>query len=127
MSSSTGHAVAEYFAAIRAMDINRLMTAFTPNAELYDPVGTPPKIGAEVIRAFFAQTFSSFQLVSLTENNVYIIGKIAAVKWTGRAIGPSGSACDFDGIDVLHCTEQGKIELVRAFWDPTPVMALLQP
>jgi len=127
MSSSTGHAVAEYFAAIRAMDVNRLMTAFAPNAELYDPVGTPPKIGAEVIRDFFAQTFSSFQLVSLTENNVYIIGKIAAVKWTGRAVGPSGNSCDFEGIDVLHCTEQGLIELVRAFWNPTPVMALLQP
>ena len=127
MSASTEHAVAEYFASIRAMDVDRLMTAFTTNAELYDPVGTPPKIGAEVIRAFFAQTFSSFQLVSLTENNVYIIGEIAAVKWTGRAVGPSGSACDFDGIDVLHCTEQGQIELVRAFWDPTPVMALLQP
>jgi steroid delta-isomerase len=127
MSASTEHAVAEYFAAIRAMDVDRLMTAFASNAELYDPVGTPPKIGAEAIRDFFAQTFSSFQLVSLTENNVYIIGKIAAVKWTGRAVGPSGNSCDFEGIDVLHCTEQGLIELVRAFWDPTPVMALLQP
>jgi len=127
MSASTERAVAEYFAAIRAMNADRLMTAFAPNAELYDPVGTPPKIGAEVIRDFFAQTFSSFQLVSLTENNVYIIGKIAAVKWTGRAVGPSGNSCDFEGIDVLHCTEQGLIELVRAFWNPTPVMALLQP
>ena len=127
MSATTEHAVAEYFAAIRAMDVDRLMTSFTSNAELSDPVGTPAKIGTELIRAFFAQTFSSFSLISLAENNVYTMGKIAAIKWTGRAIAPSGKACDFDGIDVLHCTEEGKIELVRAFWDPAPVMALLNP
>ena len=127
MSETTEHAVAEYFAAIRAMDVDRLMTAFAPTAELSDPVGTPAKVGVELIRSFFAQTFANFRLISLTENNVYIIGKIAAIKWTGQAIAPSGKACDFDGIDVLHCTEEGKIELVRAFWDPTRVMALLQP
>ena len=126
MSKVTEHAVAEYFAAIRAMNVERLMNVFTPDAELHDPVGTPPKIGAEVIRAFFAETFASFQLVSLKEDNVYTIGDIAAVKWTGKAVGPSGNACDFDGIDVLHCTQEGKVTLVRAFWDPTPVMALLQ-
>ena len=47
MLASTEHAVSEYFAAIRAMDVDRLMTAFSPNAELYDPVGTPPKFDKE--------------------------------------------------------------------------------
>jgi len=28
---------------------------------------------------------------------------------------------------VIDCDEAGKIVLVRAFWDPAPVMAALQP
>jgi steroid Delta-isomerase len=33
----------------------------------------------------------------------------------------------FEGADVLDCDEAGKIVLIRAFWDPAPVMAALQP
>ena len=75
--------------------------------------------------AFFAGIFTGFQMVGLTENNVYVNGTSAAIKWTGKGVGLNGKSVTFEGVDVLDCNDEGKIVKVRAFWDPGPVMAAL--
>lgn len=127
MPTLTEQAVVEYFAAIRAMDVERCVAVFAPDAEQHDPVGAPPNVGHEMIRAFFTRIFSGFQSIGLTEDGVYANGSSAAVKWTGKGIAHSGKSVTFAGVDVIDCNEAGKIKLVRAFWDPAPVMAALQP
>jgi steroid Delta-isomerase len=127
MPTLTEQAVVEYFAAIRAMDVERCVAVFAPDAEQHDPVGVPPNIGHEAIRAFFTQIVSGFQLIGLTEDGVYANGNSAAVKWTGKGIAHNGKSVTFEGIDVIDCNDAGKIVMVRAFWDPAPVMAALQP
>lgn len=127
MPTTTEKTVAEYFAAIRAMDVERCVAVFAPDAEQHDPVGAPPNIGHEAIRAFFANIFSGFPSVSLTEDLVYAGGNSAAVKWTGKGVAHTGKHVSFDGIDVIDCDDAGKIVRVRAFWNPAPVMAALQP
>jgi steroid delta-isomerase len=127
MATLTEQAVVEYFAAIRAMDVERCVAVFAATAEQHDPVGTPPNIGHNAIRAFFTKIFSGFRVIGLTEDGVYANGNSAAVKWTGKCISHSGKSVTFEGVDVLDCDEAGKIALVRAFWDPAPVMAALQP
>ena len=126
MTTLTEQTVAEYFAAIRAMDVERCVAVFSPDAEQQDPVGAPPNIGHEAIRAFFTQIFSGFQLVGLMEDGVYVSGSSAAVKWTGKGVAHSGKSVTFEGVDVIDCNEEGKIIMVRAFWDPATVMAALQ-
>jgi steroid delta-isomerase len=126
MSTLTEQTITEYFAAIRAMDVERCVALFTPNAEQHDPVGAPPNIGQEAIRGFFTGIFGAFQSVSLVEDSIYANGSSAAVKWTGKGVAHSGKSVTFEGIDVLDCNEAGKIVTVRAFWDPAPVMAVLQ-
>ena len=127
MSTLTEQTVAEYFSAIRAMDVERCVAVFASDAEHHDPVGTPPNIGHEAIRAFFTHIVSGFQIIGLTEDCVYANGSSAAVKWTGNGVSHSGKSVTFEGVDVIDCNEAGKIVLVRAFWDPAPVMAALQP
>ena len=127
MSTLTEQTVAEYFSAIRAMDVERCVAVFALDGEQHDPVGTPPNIGHEAIRAFFTYIVSGFQVIGLTEDTVYANGSSAAVKWTGKGVAHSGKTVTFEGIDVIDCNEAGKIVLVRAFWDPAPVMAALQP
>jgi steroid delta-isomerase len=126
MATLTEQTVAEYFAAIRANDVERCVAVFAHDAVQHDPVGTPPNIGTDSIRAFFTGIFAGFQTVGLTENAVYVNGNSAAIKWTGSGVGQNGKSVAFEGIDVLDCNESGKITLVRAFWDPAPVMAILQ-
>ncbi len=126
MPTPTEHTVAEYFAGLRAMDTERCVALFAPEAIQIDPVGTPPNVGTEAIRGFFDTIFTSFKLLSLTEASVHALGTSAAIKWTGRAEGPTGKSVEFQGVDVLDCDEAGKIISVRAFWDTTPVMAVLE-
>ena len=125
MSTSVQHAVSEYFAAIRARDVERWVNTFAPDAVSHDPVGTPAMHGHEALRQFFNQINAGFDTVSLKENSVFITGYDAAVKWTGEGIAKNGRAIRFEGIDVIHCNEQGKITSVHAYWDPAPMMAAL--
>jgi steroid delta-isomerase len=127
MATLTEQTVAEYFAAVRAMDADRFLALFAPDAEQHDPVGAPVNVGHDAIRAFITGIFSSFQTVGLTEREVYASGTSAAIVWTGQGTAHNGKSVTFHGVDVIDCNEAGKIVLVRAFWDPAPVMATLQP
>jgi steroid delta-isomerase len=119
-------AVTEYFAAIRAGDVERWVNTFAHDAISHDPVGAPPMQGHAALRQFLTHLGQSFQSVALTEEAVFVNGNSAAVKWTGKAISHSGKSVDFEGVDVLDCNDDGKITLVRAFWNPAPVMAIAQ-
>ncbi len=125
MPTRTEQTVTEYFAAIRAMDVERWVNTFTPDATTHDPVGTPPITGHEALRGFLTHILGSFRTVGLFEDHVYTAGNSAAVQWTGRAESKSGKQVVFNGIDVIDCNADGKIILVRAFWDPTPVFAAI--
>ncbi len=119
-------AVAEYFAALRAMDVDRWINTFAPDAQSQDPVGTPPMRGHAALRDFLTGILGLFQQVGLTEDQVFLAGNSAAVKWTGKGTGRNGAEVTFEGIDVIDCNPEGKIIAVRAFWDPGPVMAAIQ-
>lgn len=126
MPNDCKQAIAEYFSALRAMDTDRWVNTFAPNAESHDPVGAPPLKGHTALREFLNGVMSLFETVGLTEDHVFITGNSAAVKWTGRGVGRNGRSVTFEGIDVIDCNEEGKITSVRAFWDPAPVIAAVQ-
>jgi len=124
MPASCKQTVAEYFAAIRAMDVERWVNIFDANAVSHDPVGTPPMRGHEALRQFLTQVNSGFETIGLTEDSVFVNGNSAAAKWTGKGKGRNGKS--FEGIDVIECNDEGKIVSVHAYWDPGPVMAVIQ-
>ena len=126
MPASCKQTVAEYFAAIRAMDVDRWVSTFDANAVSHDPVGTPPLHGHEALRQFLTQVNSGFETIGLTEDSVFVNGNSAAAKWTGKGKGRNGKSVTFEGIDVIECNDEGKIVSVHAYWDPGPVMAVIQ-
>ena len=126
MSHPCEKVVAEYFAAIRAMDADRFVDTFAPDAVSHDPVGTPPLQGHEALRQFITGINNSFQSINLTEDCVFVNTNTAAAKWTGKAVGKNGRSIDFEGIDVIQVNDEGKIALVHAYWNPEPVMAILK-
>lgn len=126
---STNHtqkAVADYFAAIRAMDIDSWLSTFAEDAVSHDPVGAPPLSGHAALRQFFEGIAGAFERVGLFEDQVFINGNEAAVKWTGRGTGKNGREVSFEGIDVFEVNEEGKIQTVRGYWNPAAMMAELQ-
>ena len=126
MPNQVAAAVVEYFAATRAMDADRWVATFAPNATSNDPVGAPPLVGHEALHAFISGIFSLFHTTGLTENSVFITGNTAAVKWTGSGNAKNGKSVSFEGIDIITVDDSGKISLVNAYWDPVPVMTAIQ-
>ena len=111
-------AVRAYFAAIRAMDQEAWVDTFAEDAITYDPVGTPPIEGHQKLGEFFQSLTAAFKEVSLIEDQIFVAGNGAAVKWTGRGISKQGRKVRFEGIDVFEVNEAGKIQTVHAYWNP---------
>jgi len=117
--------VRNYFLAIRAMDAEAFASAFAEDGTTFDPVGTPGITGHAAIREFLQNICKNFKSVGLTEDNVFVAGNGAAVKWTGRGISASGKEVKFEGVDVFEVNDDGKIHTLRAYWNPTEMIAQL--
>lgn len=118
-------AVKAYFAALRAMDQQAWVNTFAVDAVSYDPVGAPPIEGHQKLAEFFQTITAAFKEVGLTEDQVFVAGNGAAVKWTGRGISKQGKKVHFEGIDVIEVNEAGKIHTVHAYWNPAEMVAQL--
>ena len=118
-------AVKAYFAALRAMDQQAWVNTFAEDAVSYDPVGAPAINGHQSLGEFFQTITAAFKEVGLTENDVFITGNNAAVKWTGKGTSKQGRAVHFEGIDVFSINEAGKIETLHAYWNPAEMVAQL--
>jgi len=118
-------AVRGYFLAIRAMDAEAFANSFAEDGTTYDPVGTPGVTGHDGLREFFESICQNFKSLGLTEDQVFVAGNGAAVKWTGKGTSNSGREVRFEGIDVIEVNEQGKIQTVHAYWNPAEMIAQL--
>ncbi|HKO98045.1 MAG TPA: nuclear transport factor 2 family protein [Pyrinomonadaceae bacterium] len=118
-------AVKAYFAALSTMNIPAILRTFAEDAVTYDPVGTPANNGHKKIEEFFETVTAAFKEVGLTENEIFIAGNGAAVKWTGRGVSKQGRSVKFEGIDTFEINESGKIQTLRAYWNPAEMVAQL--
>jgi steroid delta-isomerase len=119
------NAVKKYFAALRAMDQQAWVNTFAVDAISHDPVGAPPIEGHQKLGEFFQTITAAFKEVGLTEDQVFVAGNKAAVKWTGAGISKQGRKVKFEGIDVIEVNESGKIQTVHAYWNPAEMVAQL--
>jgi steroid delta-isomerase len=118
-------AVKNYFAALRAMDQKAWVNTFAEDAITYDPVGAPPTEGHQKLGEFFQTVTAAFKEVGLTEDQIFIAGNGAAVKWTGRGTSKQGRKVRFEGIDVFDVNKDGKIQTLHAYWNPAEMVAQL--
>ncbi|MDX1671499.1 MAG: nuclear transport factor 2 family protein [Balneolaceae bacterium] len=118
--------VADYFSAIRNGDLDAWLSTFAEGAISHDPVGAPPHRGREGLRQFFENIGSAFETIALHEENLFIAGNEAAVKWHGEGTGHNGKEVTFEGIDVFEIDDEGKITEVRAYWNPRAVLEDLE-
>ena len=118
-------AVRAYFLAIRAMDGEAWANTFAEDGNTEDPVGTPTITGRAAIREFLESICKNFKSVGLTEDSIFVAGNGAAVKWTGHGTSSTGKEVKFEGVDVFEVNDDGKIQTVRAYWNPAEMIAQL--
>src|SRR5258708_27533952 len=117
-------AVADYFAALRAMNPDAWAATFAANGTTEDPAGTPPVKGHAALKQRATAMWAPWQKIALWETEIFVAANEAAVKWTGEGRGKNGRDFRFEGIDMIVVDEQGKVQSVRGFWD-TSVLAEL--
>jgi len=118
-------AVRAYFEAIRAMDQEAWVNTFAEDAVSYDPVGALPTQGHQKLGEFFQTITAGFKEVGLTEDQIFVAGTGAAVKWTGRGVSKQGRKVHFEGIDIFEVNESGKIQTLHAYWNPAEMLGQL--
>jgi steroid Delta-isomerase len=118
-------AVRAYFEALRAMDQEAWVNTFAEDAVSYDPVGALPTAGHQKLREFFQTITGAFKEVGLTEDQIFVAGTGAAVKWTGRGVSKQGRRVHFEGIDIFVVNESGKIQTLHAYWNPAEMLGQL--
>ncbi len=115
--------VVAYCAALGAMDADAVAEAFASDGVSHDPVGTAPHAGRDAIRQFMQSRLTAAERVSFTPNQIFVAGDSAAFKWTAQLTTKQGQSVGVEGIDVIHLSDDGKIQTLHAYWDPTPVLA----
>jgi steroid delta-isomerase len=114
--------IARYFAAIRALDAESWLATFAVDAVNYEP-GGPPLEGHESMRMFFNGVAGGFESIDMTPDQIFIVGAEAAVKWSARGAGKNGRRVAFEGVDLFTINNAGKIQVLKAYWDPEAMMA----
>lgn len=114
----------EYFTAICTLNCEAWVATFAADGVSYEP-GNPPLAGPDALRAFFNGVAGAFENIRMMPDQIFAIGNEAAAKWSARGLGKTGREATFEGIDVFTINDDGKIQTVKAYWDPAAMMAQL--
>lgn len=106
----------QYVALLSKGDSEGIVSLYDPNAQVEDPVGSPPKHGHDAIREFYAG-ISGVSITATRLGPVNVVGHEAAFQF--RIDVPLGEdTMSMTAIDVMTFNEAGKIIAMRAFADP---------
>jgi len=108
------------------MDIDRLLELFDEDAISWDPVGSPPMRVRDKSSNYFRALSTIFAKMALSEEEIFVAGSEAAVRWTGVAMLRSKTEeVGFEGVSVFEINDSGRIQSVRSYWDKAGLMARL--
>ncbi|MGQ4649389.1 nuclear transport factor 2 family protein [Lyngbya aestuarii] len=118
--------VAAYFASMTAMNPEGWLENFAEDAVIYDPVGKPPIKAHEDVQKFFGLLFKFYDNLQISQDQVFIAGEGAAVKWTMRVIAKNGKNAVAEGISTFEINDSGKIKKMSSYWHEGEMIAQLK-
>ncbi len=119
-------AVAAYYAAVRAGNVDAIAPMFAPTAVMRDPVGMPPATDDASRRQRYAGIAATFETFGIFEDQVAICGDEAAARWTAHGAARNGKQVAFEGISTFVFDDAGKIASMSAYFEIATVMAAMQ-
>lgn len=105
-----------YVDAYTRGDREAVVSLFAADAELHDPVGTPPHTGADGIRAFWDQVRSLTASIKLVPEAIVVCGNEAVMVMTIEA-GTEGAGMRLHVVDVFEFDDAAKIARLKAYFD----------
>lgn len=109
-------AVDAYVDSYRQNSRDAMLATFAPDAVWHDPVGQPPHEGHEGIGAFWDTVHTMADRIELVPTDVIVCGPEAAMVFTIQAHAGDGGMV-FDAVETFLVDDDGKISLLKAYWD----------
>ena len=109
------HAVQTYVEAFDKADPEMVVALFAADATVEDPVGTPPHVGHDAIRAFYTKSMQTGAKLHL-DGPVRVAGDTAAFAFH---VGFAKPGMQVDVIDLFRFGPDGKVVSMQAFFGPT--------
>lgn len=121
-SSTMKKALKDYIDAFNANDLERLISLFSNEATVEDPVGSTPKIGREEIEAFYKEsmTGAKLELLAAPRGSYSNAATITFAVHTEK----EGHSIRIDVTDVMTFDSDGKIAAMHAYWGPDDMQQL---
>ncbi len=117
--------IALYYRSIRVSDVDGFVSLFASDGVSHDPVGAPPHVGHDGVRAFLTGVLGLCAQLDIAPMETVFHQNSAAVTWSAFALGKNCSRTEFGGIDVFTFDRDLRIASLHAFWDATPLMKAL--
>jgi steroid Delta-isomerase len=117
-------ALEAYAAAYNHNDRDAFLDAFADDGVIIDPVGTPPHQGREARGAFWDTVHQMTERITFDVKDIVVCGNEAAMVFRIHAGSGEGGWVAIDVVDVFEVGDDGKITLMKAYWDvsrATPV------
>jgi steroid Delta-isomerase len=114
-----------YYRSIRISDVDGFVDLFATDGVSHDPVGAPPHVGHDGVRAFLTGVLGLCEPLDITPVETVFYQNSAALTWSAFALGKNGSRTEFGGIDVFTFDRDFRIATIHAFWDAAPVVNAL--
>jgi uncharacterized protein (TIGR02246 family) len=127
MQASERHAMAvrSYFEGINAERYEDVATLFAPDGELHAP-GTEPRRGREAIAGYFAEALRPYPEHFDDPIRTLFAGDTVMVEIHYKGRHASGTAIEFDAVDVIDFDAAGKIVKLSSWYDSHAVRKALR-
>ena len=125
--------IERWFAAVRgsqaafaALDIERYLAYFAPDAVSSEPM-IPCIPGREALRSLIASMFAQLASLTLEEMHLVAMGSVVSMKYRLRATGRNGREAVLDGVVLFEMNDDDQFTRVTSFYDPSVVAVLMAP
>jgi len=112
--------VARYAETASTREVDAYVALFTDDAVKTDPVGRPPNVGREAIRAFRQSALDACEAMRFSATDVHAAGDQVAFHFRVEVTLASGTMV-IEGIETFTVAEDGRLQAVDAYWGDSDV------
>lgn len=117
---------AKFFDSLNGGDMAVWIGTMATDVVTHEPVGTPPNKGHDGVMAWAANNAAmGFKSVEVEVQGIFPSPDENAVVWTTTFVLPNDEVVKIPGVDIHRFDSDGLIREVRAYFDPSPLMAAM--
>ncbi len=125
--------VAHWIAAFNTHDVQRIVSLYSEDAELFDPGMRNPRQGRDAIHSWFTQRFQQMPSIQYTRTNSFLKEDEGAVTWIARGNTPAllrqrwlSRPYEVEGVSIF-VVRDGHIHWQHGFYDHLSVVERVLP